>query len=251
MAELTRREMLGSLGALAVAGGWIGVNAREAAAQPAGGTAPAAEGVGVKEYTLPPLGYAPDALEPHIDAQTMTLHHDKHHAAYVKGANEALAGLAQIRQDGSPDAFAKVRGLTDALAFNGSGHVLHSVFWTNMKKAGGGAPAGALAAALGRDFGDFAKFQAQFGQAAEKVQGSGWGILGWEPLGGRLLVLSAEKHQNQGVWGVVPLLVLDVWEHAYYLKYQNKRADYIKAFWNVVDWDNVAQRLDAAQKSLA
>jgi Fe-Mn family superoxide dismutase len=247
MAEVTRREMLGSLGALAMAGGWIGLTPDEAVAQPAEGGAAA----GPREYVLPELGYPPDALEPHIDAATMSLHHDKHHAGYVKGANEALAQLAEVHKDGRPEAYARVRSLTDALAFNGSGHVLHTIFWKNMKKGGGGEPAGALAQVINRDFGDFTKLQGHFSEAANKVQGSGWGILAWEPLGARLIVLSAEKHQNQGLWGVIPLLVLDVWEHAYYLKYQNKRADYVKAFWNVVDWDNVAQRLDAARRVTA
>jgi Fe-Mn family superoxide dismutase len=202
-------------------------------------------------FEVPPLPYAYDALEPHIDAQTMTLHHDKHHAAYVKGANDALAALGQLVPDGSPDNTLKLRALMDSLSFNGSGHVLHTVFWKNMKKGGGGEPSGALGETIARDFGTFARFQGCFSQVAEKTTGSGWSILAWEPTGGRLVVLGAEKHQNQTIWGAAPLLVLDVWEHAYYLKYQNKKADYIKAFWNVIDWDNVAMRLDAARKATA
>jgi len=247
MSPISRREMLGSLGTLAAAGGWIGLTSDKALAQaPAAGAADRP-----REYVLPALGYAFDALEPHIDAQTMELHHDKHHAAYVKGLNTALQGLDSARQSGSEDAFARVRELTESLAFNGSGHTLHCVFWKNMKKGGGGEPKGVIAKAIDRDFGGFSRFQAHFIQASTTVQGGGWGVLGWEPLSGRLLVSGAEKHQNGTVWGVVPLLVLDVWEHAYYLKYQNQRAKYLTAFWNVIDWDNVSERLSMAQKLTA
>jgi Fe-Mn family superoxide dismutase len=239
--------MLGSLGTLAAAGGWIGLTTEEsiAAVTQGGGAGGGGEPV---TYSLPPLDYAFDALTPHIDAQTMELHHDKHHAGYVKGLNAALTALEGASKSGSYD---EVRALTDAVAFNGSGHVLHTVFWKNMKKGGGGAPSGALSAQIDRSFGSFSRFEAHFSAAAGKVQGSGWGILAYEPLGRRLLVLEAEKHQNHTMWGVVPLLVLDVWEHAYYLNYQNRRGDYVKAFWNVVDWDNVAQRLALAQRLLA
>lgn len=239
----SRRQMLGTLGTLAAAGGWIGLTPDETLAQdtPAGQGKP-------KEYALPPLPYAYDALEPHIDAQTMTLHHDKHHDAYVKGLNAAIAGLAAVRKGGTPEDLAKVRDLTDALAFNGSGHVLHVVFWTNMKKGGGGEPRGELSKIIERDFGNFAAFQAHFNTAAGRVQGGGWGILAWEPLSGRLIVLGAEKHQNLTMFGCVPLLVLDVWEHAYYLKYQNNRTAYVTAFWNVIDWANVSERLSMAMR---
>lgn len=239
----SRRQMLGTLGTLAAAGGWIGLTPDESFAQ----DTPAGQGM-PKEYALPPLPYAYDALEPHIDAQTMTLHHDKHHDAYVKGLNAAIAGLAAARKGGSPEDLAKVRDLTDSLAFNGSGHVLHVVFWTNMKKGGGGEPRGELAKIIERDFGNFGGFQAQFNTASGRVQGSGWGILAWEPLSGRLIVLGAEKHQNLTMFGCVPLLVLDVWEHAYYLKYRNNRAAYVTAFWNVIDWANVSERLSMAMR---
>lgn len=240
----TRRDMLGTLGTLAAVGGWIALRPGEAVAAERGGQAPG-------EYKLPPLPYAYDALEPHIDAQTMTLHHDKHHDSYVKGLNAALAGLASASKGGTPEDLAKVRGLIDSLAFNGSGHLLHTVFWNNMKKGGGGEAKGELARHIETCFGSFSSFQAQFSAASTQVQGSGWGILAYEPLGRRLIVLGAEKHQNGTVWGVVPLLVLDVWEHAYYLKYQNKRADYVKAFWNVVNWDDVSERLSNAAKLTA
>ncbi len=244
MAIVNRREMLGTLGTLAAAGGWIGLTPEETVAQE---NAP--KSTGPREYKLPPLPYAPDALEPHIDAQTMTLHHDKHHAGYVKGLNDAITKLEAARQGGASSAgLDAIRDLTDSLAFNGSGHVLHCVFWENMKKGGGGEPKGAISKQISGDFGSFANFQAQFGTAAKKVQGSGWGILAWEPLSGRLIVLGAEKHQNLTMFGCIPLLVVDVWEHAYYLKYQNNRGGYVDAFWNVVNWENVDSRLAAAMK---
>jgi len=245
MKSISRREALGTLGGLAAAGGWIGLTARETAAMQ-GGASPAESQP--MDYSLPKLSYAYDDLEPHIDAETMKLHHSKHHQSYVDGLNAAIAKLDAARKSGTTEDMDKVRGLTDALSFNGSGHTLHTVFWRNMKKGGGGAPKGVLASTITRDFGAFAAFQGQFNQAATKVQGSGWGILAWEPLSARLIVLSVEKHQNQTMFGCVPLLVLDVWEHAYYLKYQNKRADYVAAWWNVVDWDNVADRHAAAMK---
>jgi len=247
MAKPNRREMLGALGTLATTGGWIGLTATETLAQNGGGSAGAP-----KEYTLPPLPYPADALEPTIDAQTMTLHHDKHHAAYVKGLNDAIAKLVDARKGGKDSAsLGEIRGATDALSFHGSGHVLHTIFWHNMKKDAGGMPKGEIGAAINRDFGNFGAFLAQFSQAAITVQGGGWGILAWEPLSGRLIVLSTEKHQNQTMYGCVPLLVLDVWEHAYYLKYQNKRADYVEAFWRLVDWENVDARLALARKLTA
>lgn len=243
MSQCTRREMLGTLGTLAAAGGWIGLTAAESLASPHEESAG-----GPRQYTLPPLPYDYDALEPHIDAQTMRLHHDRHHAGYVRGLNAALADLAAVRNDGSPEALARIRALTDALAFNGSGHLLHTVFWKNMKPGGGGEPSGDLARLIRRDFGGFDRFRTHFATAAKKVQGSGWGILAWEPLSRRLLVLGAEKHQNLTMWGCVPLLVIDVWEHAYYLKYQNNRGAYVEAFFNVINWDNVAERLEQAHE---
>jgi superoxide dismutase, Fe-Mn family len=241
MSNLSRREALGSLGTLAVAGGWIGLSTDEAVASERSVAT-------LSPYTLPSLGYAYDALEPHIDAQTMELHHSKHHAGYVRGLNGALEQLDAARKSGSESALAQVRELTDSVSFNGSGHALHCVFWKNMKKNGGGEPKGSLARTIDRDFGSFSNFKAHFSRASATVQGSGWGILAYEPLGGRLIVSASEKHNNGTVWGVVPLLVLDVWEHAYYLKYQNQRGAYVNAFWNVIDWDNVGERLSLAMK---
>ena len=201
----------------------------------------------MKKYELPPLPYAYDALEPYIDEQTMRLHHDKHHQGYVNGLNKALEKLAAARQAGD---FALVKHLSREAAFHGSGHLLHSIFWPNMAPAGqggGGEPEGELAEQIAQDFGSFAAFQAHFSAAAKAVEGSGWGLLVWEPNAGQLEVLQAEKHHNLTQWGVVPLLVLDVWEHAYYLKYQNNRGAYVEAWWNVVNWADVAERFRAAR----
>ncbi len=199
-------------------------------------------------HTLPPLPYPYEALEPHIDAQTMKLHHDLHHKAYVDGLNKAEEMLARARESGD---FSLVKHWEREAAFHGSGHLLHVIFWQNMAPAGqggGGEPTGELATQLAADFGGVAAFQGQFSAAATQVEGSGWAILAYRPADGRLVILTAEKHQNLTQWGVIPLLALDVWEHAYYLKYQNRRAEYVKAFWNVVNWADVAARLAAAKR---
>ncbi len=195
-------------------------------------------------YELPPLPYAYDALEPHIDEQTMHLHHDIHHKGYVDGLNKALDMLEAARQSGD---FGLVKHWEREAAFHGSGHFLHSIFWENMGPGKGGEPSGALRQQIERDFGTFEALRKQFSAAAAAVEGSGWALLVWEPSAGQLEVLTAEKHQNLTQWGVVPLLVLDVWEHAYYLKYQNRRAAYVEAFWNIVNWDDVAKRLAATK----
>ena len=197
-------------------------------------------------HELPPLPYPYDALEPHIDEQTMRLHHDIHHAGYVKGLNNAEAKLAEARAAGD---FALVKHWSREAAFHGSGHLLHSVFWPNMISASEAksAPGGALAEAIERDFGSFEAFKAQFIAAATAVEGSGWGILAYRPSDDALVILTAEKHQNLTQWGVIPLLVLDVWEHAYYLKYQNRRGEYVKNFFNIVNWDDVAARYEKAR----
>lgn len=188
------------------------------------------------KYVLPPLPYAYDALEPSIDAETMKLHHDKHHLAYVNGLNAALDKLVEIRA-GKRDA-ADTKAVMRDLSFNGSGHFLHVLFWLNMTP-GGSKPAGAIGETIERDFGSFDAFTKQFIAAATQVEASGWAILCFEPHSGRLIIMQSEKHQNLTAWGVTPLLALDVWEHAYYLKYQNRRADYVAAFMNVVNWDFV------------
>ncbi|MEZ5063681.1 MAG: superoxide dismutase [bacterium] len=194
-------------------------------------------------HVLPPLPYDYKALEPHIDEQTMRLHHDIHHKGYVDGLNAAEQKLAAMRDSND---FAAVQAVQRALAFHGSGHFNHVIFWENMGPKGGGTPTGDLAKQIDKDFGGFDKFRAHFSQAAATVEGNGWGVLGWHPVAGHLMVLASMNHQNQGVHGLVPVLMLDVWEHAYYLKYQNKRAAYVDAWWNVVNWENVAERFDKA-----
>jgi Fe-Mn family superoxide dismutase len=194
-------------------------------------------------YTLPQLPYPLDALEPHVSARTMHLHHEKHHAAYVKGANEALDALGKAR---AKEELASVAALERALAFNLSGHVLHSLFWTCLAPGGGGRPDGALASALDRDFGSFDAFRRELTQAAATLMGAGWAALSWEPLGGRLVVTQIYDHQSNVAQGSEPLLVLDAWEHAYYLQYENRKAEYFEAIWNVWSWPNIGRRFDLA-----
>ncbi|MEO7007417.1 MAG: superoxide dismutase [Terrimesophilobacter sp.] len=196
------------------------------------------------EYTLPELGYDYAALEPSISGKIMQLHHDKHHQGYVTGANTALSKLAEARDAGD---YANVNKLEKDLAFNLSGHVNHSIFWTNLSPDGGDKPTGELAAAIDDNFGSFDKFVAHFSAAAAGIQGSGWGALVWDSLGGKLLVQQYYDHQNNFVSGSVPLLLLDMWEHAFYLDYLNVKTEYIKAFWNIANWANVQQRFDAAR----
>ncbi|MEX1031389.1 MAG: Fe-Mn family superoxide dismutase [Paenibacillaceae bacterium] len=200
--------------------------------------------VPIGEHTLPPLPYPYKALEPHIDEQTMRIHHDKHHQSYVDGLNTAEKKLHEAREQNN---FDLVKHWERELAFNGAGHYLHTIFWNIMSPKGGGLPSGPIAEQIRDDFGSFDAFKRQFSAAAEKVEGGGWAILVWSPRSHRLEILQAEKHQNLSQWDVVPLLVLDVWEHAYYLKYQNKRADYIKAWWEVVNWQHVNDRFEQAR----
>ena len=197
------------------------------------------------EYTLPELSYDYGALEPHISATIMELHHSKHHQAYVTGANTALAQLAEARDKGELGA---VNKLEKDLAFNLGGHVNHSVFWTNLSPDGGDKPTGELAAAIDDHFGSFDKFQAHFTASAMGVQGSGWAVLAWESIGQRPVILQFFDQQGNLPAGVVPLLMLDVWEHAYYLDYKNVRADYVKAFWNIANWADVQQRFTVARE---
>jgi len=203
-----------------------------------------------QQYKLPKLPYDYDALEPSIDAQTMRLHHDKHHAGYVSGLNKALEQLERLRSEGEASGL-EVNGLTQDLAFNGSGHFLHVIFWDIMApegQGGGGQPSGELAEAIDSSFGSLQNCWDHFALAAKKVQGSGWGIMAWEPHADQLVILQAKDHQDRTAWGVVPLLVIDVWEHAYYLKYQNRRAEYVDNFRNIINWESVARRLSNARQ---
>jgi Fe-Mn family superoxide dismutase len=194
-------------------------------------------------YVLPDLPYDYSALEPSISGQIMELHHDRHHAAYVAGANTTLDKFVNARES---ESYSDIVGLEKTLAFNISGHVLHSIFWQNLSPDGGGKPDGALGTAVDTNFGSFDSFKAQLTQATNTVQGSGWGALAWDPLGGRLIIEQVYDHQSSVANGSSPLLVFDAWEHAYYLQYKNVGADFVSALWNVVIWDDVAKRFDAA-----
>ncbi len=190
-------------------------------------------------YSLPELPYDYAALEPHYSAEVLELHHDKHHKAYVDGANTTLEKLDKARSD---DDFGAINQLQKNLAFHLSGHVLHSMFWENLSPDGGGKPSGDLEAAIEDGFGSFEGFRNQLREAALTVQGSGWGALTWEPLGQRLIVEQVYDHQSNVGQGAPPLLVLDMWEHAYYLQYKNVKADWVTAFWNLANWADVAER---------
>jgi len=244
MSAISRRDVLGSA---ALVGGWLAFGPSASFGQDNEPRAerPSASG----PYQLPALPYGYADLEPFIDTQTLKLHHDIHHAGYVRGANAAVAELEHIRRRGG-ETIREVRAATDKLAFHLSGHLLHDLYWKSMTRDGGGGPpadseAGKL---IQRDFGSFDAFRANLQAAAAQVQGSGWAVLAYEPTAQRLIVLQAEKHQNLGVWGAVPLLALDVWEHAYYLKYQNKRTDYISACMEIVNWSCAEERLQLAMK---
>ncbi|MCG7417865.1 MULTISPECIES: superoxide dismutase [Microbacterium] len=200
------------------------------------------------KYTLPELPYDYSALEPHISATIMELHHSKHHQTYVNGANTTLDLLAEAREKGD---FANINRLQKDLAFNLGGHTNHSIFWTNLSPNGGDKPTGDLEAAIDDQFGSFDAFRGQFTAAALGVQGSGWAGLFWDSIGQNLVIQQFFDQQGQIVAGTVPLLLLDVWEHAYYLDYKNVRADYVKAFWNIANWADAQERFAAAREKTA
>ncbi len=198
----------------------------------------------MSQYTLPELPYDAAALEPHYSAEILELHHDKHHAAYVAGANTTFEKLADARER---DDFAGINQLQKNLAFHVSGHVLHSLFWKNMSPEGGGEPEGELGAAVQEFFGGYEKLREQMTEAALAIQGSGWGVLAWEPLGKQLVVEQVYDHQGNIGNGTVPLLVLDMWEHAFYLQYKNVKGDWVDAFWKIVNWPDVSDRLSSVR----
>jgi superoxide dismutase, Fe-Mn family len=197
------------------------------------------------QYSLPDLPYDHGALEPHISGKIMELHHGKHHAAYVKNANLTLGRLAEARQ---AEDYTRLGALEKALAFNLSGHILHSIFWQNLTPKGGDRPGGLLAETIDRDFGDFEKFKRHLTESAASIMGSGWAALTWEPIGERLLVTQIYDHQSNLNQGGVPLMVIDAWEHAYYLQYQNQKKAFFEAVWNLWNWKDVGERFDAARK---
>ncbi|MHB1951221.1 MAG: superoxide dismutase [Acidiferrobacteraceae bacterium] len=198
----------------------------------------------MNQYVLPDLPYDYGALEPHISGRIMELHHDKHHRNYVKGANDALEALSEARRQKNP---LRIGWLERSLAFNLSGHILHSIFWRNLTPGGGGVPRGALADAIARDFGSFEDFKSQFTQTASAVMGSGWAALVWDPVGRNLLITAIHDHQSQTTQAGAPIMVLDVWEHAYYLQYHADKVKYFEASWNLWNWDDIGARLESVQ----
>ncbi len=195
-------------------------------------------------YVLPDLDYSYDALEPHISAEIMELHHSKHHQAYVDGANAALSSLEAARDAGD---MAAVNMFEKNLAFHLGGHTNHSVFWKNMSPEGGGEPTGALKEAIDASFGSLDAFKKQFTAAAMGLQGSGWAVLAYDSISGRLVTFQLYDQQGNVPVGTIPLLMLDMWEHAFYLDYKNVKGSYVDAWWNVVNWDDVAKRYERAK----
>ncbi|MEU6796586.1 superoxide dismutase [Nonomuraea wenchangensis] len=196
------------------------------------------------QYSLPDMPYDYAALEPAITGEILELHHAKHHAAYVKGANDTLERLAEARDKGE---FSGLVGLEKTYAFNLSGHVLHTIFWQNLSPDGGDRPDGELGDAIVEHFGSFEAFQKQLTTATTTVQGSGWGVLAWEPLGRRLVVEQVYDHHGNVGMNTTPLLVFDAWEHAYYLQYRNVRPDYVEKLWGLINWNDVIVRYNAAK----
>lgn len=196
------------------------------------------------KYTLPDLTYDYGALAPFISGKIMELHHDKHHAAYVNGANAALDAMEEARATNN---LTNINKLQKDLAFNLAGHINHGVFWLNLSPEGGDKPTGELAAAIDEFFGSFDRFLAHFNASALGIQGSGWNILAWDTLGQKLIIEQLYDHQGNLAPASIPLLMLDMWEHAFYLDYMNVKADYVKAYWNIVSWPDVQARFEAAR----
>jgi Fe-Mn family superoxide dismutase len=234
----TRRDVLeGALfaGGLALAGGSATAQSRARYADQLTDSA--------GKYAVATLPYKYDALEPAIDAATVELHYNNHHKPAAAAANKAEEELAKARESGQ---FGLVKHYEKELAFQLSSHILHSIYWTNLGGKGG-EPGGDLAKAINAEFGSYARFKAQLAAVSGTVEASGWGLLGYHPSTKKLMILQCENHQKQTAWGVVPLLMVDVFEHAYYLKYQNRRAEYVNNLFNVINWNNVAERFDSAR----
>lgn len=204
------------------------------------------------KYELPKLPYAYDALEPHIDARTMEIHHTKHHQAYTDKMNAALEKCSSdVQKKDITEILANLSQVPDdqrgAINFNGGGYDNHKLFWHNMKTNGGGEPGGTVADEIKKSFGSFATFKEQFSSQTAAIQGSGWGWLVYNPTSCKVEYKAMPNQTSPRTEGLVPLLGLDVWEHAYYLKYQNKRPDYVAAWWNVVNWEEADKRLSKAK----
>ena len=195
-------------------------------------------------YLHQPLPYNENFLEPYMDAETVHLHHTFHHGGAVKAANKDMLMIKKAMDENN---FETVDYWTKKLSFHFSSHVLHSIFWTNLtnKKT---APSGDLLKRIEKDFGSYDKLKLYLTQTSKNVDGNGWGILGYQPYTDKLTILQCENHEKLTQWGVIPLLVIDVWEHSYYLKYKNKRADFVDALFNIINWDNASQRLNDALK---
>lgn len=196
-------------------------------------------------HKLPPLPYSYNALEPYINEEIMRLHHSKHHASYVEGLNKAEKKLEKARKTKD---YELVKHWSRELAFHGSGHYLHTIFWNNMNPKGGGKPSGALLKEIEKYFGSFENFKSHFTEAAKNVEGVGWTLLVWSPRSRHLEILQSEKHMQLTQWDTIPLLVLDVWEHAYYLQYKNNRGEYINNWWNIINWKDVEERFVKASE---
>lgn len=253
---LNRRNFLFLLGAgtgAVALGAWRSsglIGAPQAAYPDRGGRTDVAQNTG--PFSLPPLPYAYNALQPHIDAQTMRFHHDKHHATYVKNLNAAIANYPDLKNRSAEQLLRNINSvpadIRTTVRNNGGGHVNHTMFWNIMKPNGGGQPTGAIASAIQQNFGSFEEFKKQFNQAGEKRFGSGWAWLVRTP-GGNLQVISTPNQDSPLMEGNYPIMGNDVWEHAYYLKYQNRRADYLNAWWNVVNWDEINKRFQQATRN--
>jgi superoxide dismutase, Fe-Mn family len=241
---MTRREAIKAMGT-GVAMVSLGALARSSAAE---AVVPAGAGVTKQPFTLPDLPYAANALEPHIDALTMEIHHGKHHAAYVKNANKALEGHPALAGMTAEEILGNLPSIEEPLRStlknNVGGHVNHSFFWTLLSPTGGGDPSGPLAAAITAEFATFDAFKTKFDEAAMKRFGSGWAWLGLK--GGKLSIHSTANQDSLISEGAVPIIGLDVWEHAYYLKHHNVRADYVAAFWTVINWSQAEKNYTSA-----
>lgn len=244
--NLSRRDFLTQSGVCLAALSGLGLSKSFGADTPTLMPEPIITGDGL--YKTPPLPYPYEALEPAIDRQTMRLHHDLHFESYTKGLNEALTQLKQARLKND---FQVISHWENQLAFHGSGYMLHNLFFDSMIEPGKVNPSNNLQNMIAVHFESFEGFKQQMSAAALQVQGSGWAIMGYHPIGSRCMILQAEKHHDKTIWGIIPLLAIDVWEHAYYLKYQNKRADYINAWWSVIDWVKLEARLSGLKTALS
>lgn len=238
LSSLTRRSAIKAMGAGTLAASFGNLWTGAALGEDAG---PDSEPKGPLDYELPPLNYAYDGLEPQIDEQILRIHHGRHHNGYVNGLNSTLQKIEGAREKSD---YSNIRALSRDLVFNCAGHVLHVLYWNSMTPGGSELPAGAFRNAIDRDFGSVEKLKQHFAAAAVGVEANGWGLLGFEPLGRRLMVLQVENHQKLTTWDFRPILTCDVWEHAYYLQYKNRRGEYVNRFMELIDWSAAAERYD-------